>query len=84
MPPTTGLAVELPVAGRPVLVVGGGPQALGKVALLRGGDAEVTVVAPTAVASIADLAERGLIRWHRRELSEQDLDDQLAGGRRHR
>ena len=71
---TTGLSVELPVAGRPVLVVGGGPAALGKIALLRGGDAEVTVVAPSAVASIADLAERGLIHWHRRELIAEDID----------
>ena len=69
-----GLPVELPVAGRPVLVVGGGPQALGKVALLRAGEAEVTVVAAQAVTSIADLADRGLIRWERRELQIEDLD----------
>jgi uroporphyrin-III C-methyltransferase len=71
----TGLQVELPVAGRIVLVVGGGPQALGKIALLRGSDAEVTVIAPAAIASIADLAARGLVRWHRRELIENDLDE---------
>ena len=71
---TAGLRVELPVAGRDVLVVGGGPEALGKVAVFRGSDAEVTVVADTAMASIADLADRGLIRWHRRELTTADLD----------
>ncbi len=69
-----GLPVELPVAGRPVLVVGGGPQALGKVALLRASEAEVTVVATQAVTSVADLADRGLIRWERRELQIEDLD----------
>lgn len=71
---TAGLRVELPVAGRPVLVVGGGPEALGKVALLRGSDADVTVVAPRAVASIIDLADRGLIRWRDRDLDDADLD----------
>lgn len=64
----------MPVAGRPVLVVGGGPAALGKVALLRGSDAAVTVVAPTAMTSIVDLAERGLISWHSRDLVAADLD----------
>ena len=72
---TAGLRVELPVAGRDVLVVGGGPAALGKIALLRGSDANVTVVASTALASIADLAERGLIRWHQRELRSADVDE---------
>ena len=71
---TAGLRVELSVAGRAVLVVGGGPAALGKIALLRGSDADVTVVAPTAMASIADLADRGLIRWQQRDLLAGDLD----------
>ncbi len=74
MPRSTGLPVDLPVAGRPVLVVGGGPQALGKVAVLRSADADVTVVSPQAVPSIADLADRGLLRWERRELRIEDLD----------
>jgi uroporphyrin-III C-methyltransferase len=69
-----GLRVDLPVAGREVLVVGGGPAALGKIALLRASAATVTVVAPTVMASIADLAERGLIRWHQRDLRSDDLD----------
>lgn len=71
---TAGLRVELSVAGRAVLVVGGGPAALGKIALLRDSDADVTVVAPTVMASIADLAERGLIRWHQRDLDDTDID----------
>lgn len=71
---TAGLRVELSVAGRAVLVVGGGPSALGKIALLRGSGADVRVVAPTAMASIADLAERRLISWQERELQDADLD----------
>src|SRR6478736_9032043 len=72
---TAGLRVELPVAGRPVLVVGGGPEAVGKIAALRDSGAMVTVVADEAIASIADLAERGLIGWHRRQFETRDLDD---------
>jgi uroporphyrin-III C-methyltransferase len=72
---TAGLRVELPVAGRPVLVVGGGPEAVGKIAALRDSGAMVTVVADEAIASIADLAERGLISWHRRQFETRDLDD---------
>ena len=71
---TPGLRVELPVAGRAVLVVGGGPAALGKIAQLRGGAADVTVVAPTVMAAVADLADRGLIRWHQRDLLADDID----------
>ena len=72
---TAGLRVELPVAGRPVLVVGGGPEAVGKIAALRDSGAMVMVVADEAIASIADLAERGLIGWHRRQFETRDLDD---------
>ncbi len=69
-----GLPVDLPIGGRAVLVAGGGPQALGKVALLRDHGAVVTVVAPVVEASIADLADRGLITWHPREPAAADLD----------
>jgi len=72
---SAGLRVELPVAGRPVLVVGGGPEAVGKIAALRDSGAMVTVIADEAVASIADLAERGLISWHRRQFEPGDLDE---------
>jgi len=69
------LRVDLTVAGRPVLVVGGGPEAIGRVAALRDSGAEVTVVASSAVPAIADLAERGLLRWHRREPRPDDYQD---------
>ena len=69
-----GLPVDLPIDGRAVLVAGGGPRALGKVALLRDHGAVVTVVAPAVDASIADLADRGLIIWRPREPAAADLD----------
>jgi len=72
---TPDLPVGLDVAGRGVLVVGGGPAALGRIAQLRGSGAEVTVVAPTAAAAVADLADRGVLSWARRDLLETDLDD---------
>jgi precorrin-2 dehydrogenase/sirohydrochlorin ferrochelatase len=48
--------VNLVVAGRPVLVVGGGKVALGKVQGLLDASAVVTVVAPDVVAELAALA----------------------------
>lgn len=62
--PATTYPVNLDLTGQRVLVVGGGRVAARKVAgLLRAG-AVVTVVAPDAVADIADDPD---VRWHRRE-----------------
>ena len=69
----SGFAAELPVRGRRVLVVGGGDGVLGRVAALRAAGADVHVVGPTAAASIADLAERGLLRWDRRAVTPADV-----------
>ncbi|MET0865145.1 MAG: uroporphyrinogen-III C-methyltransferase [Nakamurella sp.] len=69
------MQVDLDVTGRAVLVVGAGPAALGQIAALRDGGAVVTVVAPEAVAAIADLAERELLVWRQREF----VDDDVAG-----
>ena len=68
------LTVSLPVAGRPVLVVGAGAAALGRVAALRDSGAIVTVVAIEVAAAIADLADRGLVTLHRRSFQLDDLD----------
>ncbi|WP_395727591.1 uroporphyrinogen-III C-methyltransferase [Nakamurella sp.] len=68
-----GFVAELPVRGRRVLVVGGGDRLLGRVAALRDAGADVLVVAPTVAASIADLADRGLLRWDRRAVTAGDV-----------
>ena len=56
-----------------MLVVGGGPAALGRIGTLRDSGARVTVVAPSAVPAVADLADRGVLRWCRRELRNEDF-----------
>ena len=55
--------VNLDLSGRRVLVVGGGDVAARKVAGLLRAEAIVTVVAPEAVAEIAEDPD---VRWHRR------------------
>jgi precorrin-2 dehydrogenase len=55
--------VNLDLAGRRVLVVGGGRVAAQKVAGLRRAGAVVTVVAP---AVVPELAADDAVRWHRR------------------
>lgn len=63
--------------GTPALVIGGDARAAAQVATLLGAGAVVTVIAPTATASIEDLADRGLITWHTREADMADV--QQAG-----
>ncbi|VXC38268.1 uroporphyrinogen-III C-methyltransferase [Aeromicrobium sp. 9AM] len=63
--------------GTPALVIGGDARAAGQVATLLSAGAVVTVIAPTATASIEDLADRGLITWHAREAEMADI--QQAG-----
>ncbi|MGZ8690739.1 MAG: uroporphyrinogen-III C-methyltransferase [Aeromicrobium sp.] len=63
------------LAGRPVVVVGGDGPALGHIAELLDAGASVTVVSETVVATVEDLADRGLIFWHRHSFTAADLDD---------
>jgi len=58
--------VQLRIAGWSVLVVGGGRVARRKVGRLLEAGAQVTVVAPTAVEAIADLAATGALQWAQR------------------
>jgi len=59
--------------GTAALVIGGDARAAAQVAALLEAGAVVTVVAPTATASIEDLAERGLVTWHAREPEMTDV-----------
>jgi uroporphyrin-III C-methyltransferase/precorrin-2 dehydrogenase/sirohydrochlorin ferrochelatase len=66
--------LSLHLAGRRVLVVGGGPVALRRVAGLRAAGAEVVVVAPELTPALADLAARGLITARQRPYQPSDID----------
>lgn len=70
----SGFKAELAVTGRRVLVVGGGPATLGRIAALRDSGADVTVVSPEVVPAVADLADRNLLRLIKREFIAEDLD----------
>jgi uroporphyrin-III C-methyltransferase/precorrin-2 dehydrogenase/sirohydrochlorin ferrochelatase len=67
------LPLGLRLGGRRVVVVGGGPVALRRVGALMAAMASVTVVSPTAVAALEDLAGRGRINWLGRPYREGDL-----------
>ena len=60
----------LKLAGRRVVVVGGGPVAAGKVAGLVAAGAAIEVIAPDVRPEI----ERAGVRVHRREFQASDLD----------
>lgn len=64
----------LDLRNRPVLVVGAGTVALGKIRGLLAAGAAVTVVAPMAVAELAALADGHVLRWRRRRFRTMDLD----------
>ena len=58
---SAGFVADLDLAGRRVLVVGGGPAALAPVTALLQAHALVTVVASEPGTTVADLADRGLL-----------------------
>ncbi len=62
--------VFLQLAGRRVVVVGGGPVAAGKIAALLAAGAQVTVVAPEVVPAIAEAG----VEVERRPFRPADLD----------
>jgi uroporphyrin-III C-methyltransferase/precorrin-2 dehydrogenase/sirohydrochlorin ferrochelatase len=69
--PDTLFPTFLKLAGLPVLVVGGGPVAAGKLEALARTGARVTVVAP----DICEAVIRTGVDIHRRAFVESDLDD---------
>jgi precorrin-2 dehydrogenase/sirohydrochlorin ferrochelatase len=64
----------LRLQGRRCVVVGGGEVGLEKVEGLLACGADVTLVAPRAVAPLVELAREGSIRWERRPYRAGDLD----------
>jgi len=64
----------LDLAGRDVLVVGGGAVASRRVRRLAGAHARVTVVAPHVTEDLARRASHGDLVWHERAIEEHDLD----------
>jgi len=65
----------LDLAGRRVVVVGGGPVAARRALVLVGDGADVLVVAPAVCEDLADLIDCALVTWVRRDYLSTDLDD---------
>ena len=66
--------LTLRIAGRKVVVVGGGHVATRRAHALVDAGAALTVIAPTLTARLAELAEQGRITWEQREYEHGDLD----------
>jgi siroheme synthase-like protein len=63
----------LRLSGRRCVVVGGGDVGLEKVEGLLACDADVTLIAPDAIAPLRDLAREGSIAWEQRAYEPGDL-----------
>lgn len=69
MPP---YLLGLRLAGRRVLVVGGGRVAARRVPVLQAAGADIVLVSPQVTASLEDLATQGRLRWIRRPYRSGD------------
>lgn len=69
---TALLGIEL--AGRRVVVAGGGPVAARRVDAMLAERADVLVVAPAVCEQLADLVAADAVRWREGEVAEHDLD----------
>lgn len=67
------IAVDLPVQGRPVTVVGSSTQAMTATAALIHSGAVVTAVSLDPAPYLQDLADRGLLTLHRRAFTSSDI-----------
>lgn len=74
MPPSL-LPVFVKLANRPCLVVGAGTVAASKIAALLESGALITVVAPTAIPEVTQLAAARKIRWLPRKFQPKDVAD---------
>ncbi len=66
----------LDLAGRPVLLVGGGEAAARKLRLLAKARARVTLIAPRATPEIQEQARAGAVLWQARRFRRSLLDGQ--------
>lgn len=66
--------IYLDLAGRSVLVVGGGTIAEGKALQLVEAGARVLVVSPALTELLGELAEQGRLVWRQAVFAESDLD----------
>ena len=73
MKPATLFPAFLKIAGRPCLVVGGGPVAEEKVSGLIHAGADVCVVAPTSTDQIREWARQKIVRWRARKFQAADI-----------
>ena len=71
---TPSYPLILDVAGRRVVVVGGGPIAARRATALADADAQVLVVAPELCEPLAELVADGRAGWRPREYAAGDLD----------
>ena len=69
--------INLDVAGKSCVVVGGGEVALRKIRGLLAAGAKVKVIAPEICAGVEELLQRGEITWTRENFSEELLGDEL-------
>ncbi|MEE1929104.1 uroporphyrinogen-III C-methyltransferase [Streptomyces sp. TRM 70351] len=73
MPDTPAYPVGLRLAGRRVVVLGGGTVAQRRLPALVAAGADIELVAPAATPSVEAMAEAGELRWQRRAYRDGDL-----------
>ena len=73
MADTPGYPATLRLAGRRVLVVGGGTVATRRIPALLDAGAVVDVIAPDASADIREAAGAGRLRWRQRRFHPRDV-----------
>ncbi len=65
--------VALKIAGRKLLVVGGGPVAERKVVAWHGSGAKICIISPTVTPCLRRLAKQGSVMWVSRPVSSRDI-----------
>lgn len=74
MADTPAYPVGLRLAGRRVVVVGGGQVAQRRLPALIAAGADIVLISPSATPSVDAMADTGEIRWERRRYQDGDLE----------